>query len=121
MYDNLQYHQENKGQGMNCGVKECPFCGSDKENAKELWDNRVDVCSFRTKTRRTNMTVFKIVKDYLKKNKLDGLVNYELSCACSLDDLEPCGHMTSDCMPGKFNELRGYGDVFIDPVHVDSE
>lgn len=45
------------------------------------------------------MTVLEIIVDYLKANGYDGLMN-EYDCACSLDDLQPCGEDFSTCEPG---------------------
>jgi len=45
------------------------------------------------------MTVLDIVKEYLIKNKYDGL--YGFYCGCSIDDLMPCcWEGTADCEPG---------------------
>ena len=41
------------------------------------------------------ITVLEIVREYLEKHGYDGLCNEE--CGCTLEDLEPCGEMMSDC------------------------
>ena len=46
------------------------------------------------------MNVEQIVKDYLIKNKLDGLCNSAGACACLVDDLAPCGSMQKYCLAG---------------------
>jgi len=45
-------------------------------------------------------SVMYIVKQYLKDNGFDGLYNGDDECACVLDDLEPCGNMSSGCHAG---------------------
>lgn len=46
------------------------------------------------------MTVEQIIKDYLEKNKLDGLCSDDRECACLKDNLAPCGNLGLDCVPG---------------------
>ena len=46
------------------------------------------------------MDVHDIVKKYLKENGYDGLLHEDRGCACSLNDLAPCGEMEQTCMPG---------------------
>lgn len=46
------------------------------------------------------MTVEQIIKDYLEKNKLDGLFNSIDECACLKDDLAPCDNIQKYCKPG---------------------
>lgn len=42
-----------------------------------------------------------MVKEYLKKNKYDGLVASHGECGCKLDDLMPCGgDYVMDCEAG---------------------
>jgi hypothetical protein len=36
------------------------------------------------------MNAIETVKEYLKKNKYDGLYNAEAGCACEIDDIAPC-------------------------------
>ena len=43
------------------------------------------------------MTVLEIVKKYLEDNGYDGLCNTDFECGCSINNLEPCGAMRSDC------------------------
>jgi len=43
------------------------------------------------------ITVREIVKQWLKDNKYDGLVDYEIECGCTLEDFEPCGEIGSEC------------------------
>lgn len=43
------------------------------------------------------VNVLDIVREYLESNGYDGLCNYK--CGCSIDDLEPCGEIKSDCIP----------------------
>lgn len=44
------------------------------------------------------MTVKEIVEAYLRANGFDGL--YADECSCTVDDLEPCGYMMSECLAG---------------------
>lgn len=48
------------------------------------------------------MEVVDIVKEYLIKNKYDGLYSCESGdlCCCTIDDLEPCGEMRGNCEAG---------------------
>ncbi len=48
----------------------------------------------------SNPTVIKIVKEYLEKNKYDGLLDFTGDCACELSDLAPCGEMGGGCEAG---------------------
>ena len=43
------------------------------------------------------MTVQEIIKDYLKRNKWDGLCNDD--CGCDVDELMPCNQYVGDCQP----------------------
>jgi len=43
--------------------------------------------------------VYEIISDYLATNGFDGLHN-GAECGCLLDDLNPCGDMTSSCSAG---------------------
>ncbi len=45
-----------------------------------------------------NVTVKSIVRDYLKRNKYDGLYNGG-DCGCGVDDLAPCGVCMDGCEP----------------------
>jgi len=44
------------------------------------------------------MTCSEIIKDYLIKNKFDGL-GCE-ACSCDIEDLMPCNEFYGDCKPG---------------------
>ncbi len=48
------------------------------------------------------MNVLSIVKGFLERNKAlyDGLVSDGGTCACTTDDLEPCGELRASCEPG---------------------
>ena len=46
------------------------------------------------------MKCSEIIREYLVKNGLDGLVNVECECACEIDDLFTCGEWFADCEPG---------------------
>lgn len=46
------------------------------------------------------MTVEQIIKDHLEENKLDGLYNSCIDCACLKDDLAPCGQIRLKCRAG---------------------
>ena len=46
------------------------------------------------------MTVLEIVKKSLVENGYDGLFNDEADCACTPDDLAPCGDLYPDCQAG---------------------
>ena len=50
------------------------------------------------------MTVEEIVRDYLKENGYDGLCEHIGACACSVDDLAPCGEIQNDCEAGTRTE-----------------
>jgi hypothetical protein len=45
----------------------------------------------------TLKTVEEIVRDYLKRNKYDGLCN--TNCGCGIDDLMPCESYSGSCIP----------------------
>ncbi|MCK9600420.1 MAG: hypothetical protein M0R06_15350 [Sphaerochaeta sp.] len=46
-------------------------------------------------------TVADIVKAYLEKHGLDGLVNEDGECSCFKDDLAPCGYSSMECRVGR--------------------
>ena len=46
------------------------------------------------------MNVKKIVVQYLRDGKFDGLWNAWAECGCLIDDLAPCGDLPLDCEPG---------------------
>ena len=46
------------------------------------------------------MNVEEIVKLYLKEHGYDGLWNDDDECACTLDDLVPCGEFYPNCKAG---------------------
>lgn len=50
------------------------------------------------------MTVKQIVEKYLRDNGYDGLVGNQ--CGCLLEDLEPCGEMSSDCQAAYRHNCR---------------
>ena len=41
-----------------------------------------------------------IVKKYLEENDFDGLFNEEGECACENSDLYPCDRLEDECQPG---------------------
>lgn len=45
------------------------------------------------------MNIEDIVKEYLKNNGFDGLADADNGCACSLNDLFPCGESCLECEP----------------------
>lgn len=47
-----------------------------------------------------NLEVFDIVKAYLVSNGFEGLYNSDCECACTIDDLMPCGEMQHTCTAG---------------------
>lgn len=48
------------------------------------------------------MNTKEIVKEYLKNNGYDGLINENGDCGCLIDDLVPCmdGDGFDNCIPG---------------------
>lgn len=44
-----------------------------------------------------SVNILEIINDYLKANGYEGLVNTTNECGCGVDDLAPCGDITSDC------------------------
>ena len=44
--------------------------------------------------------VKEIVACWLKDNGYDGLYNNDGDCACTIDDLAPCGELSQDCYAG---------------------
>ena len=47
------------------------------------------------------MNLIDLIEDGLKRHGYDGLYNAGV-CACKLDDLAPCGEVSSSCEPGVF-------------------
>lgn len=47
------------------------------------------------------MNVIEIVKQYLIKNKLDGLLNTDGDCACMIEDLSPGDCLNERCQVGR--------------------
>lgn len=45
------------------------------------------------------MNVHDIIERYLRENGFDGLY-YAGECACSVDDLAPCGNINENCEAG---------------------
>ena len=45
------------------------------------------------------MTVYDILKKWMKDNGYDGLCNHDSECGCSLDDFFCCGEVCSECEP----------------------
>ena len=69
-----------------------------------------------------NKTIKEIVKEYLRKNKYDGLY-YPGECGCKLSDLFPCegwgGDAEFDCIAGYLNKCPedcGEHDFHIEPI-----
>jgi len=48
-----------------------------------------------------------IVKGRLRLERFDGLWNPEGECACSIDDLAPCGQINLDCKAGYKTDCPG--------------
>ena len=46
------------------------------------------------------MNVFRIIKQWLKAHKYDGLYNADGECACEVNGLCPCGEDMGLCKPG---------------------
>jgi len=44
-------------------------------------------------------TVKDIIKDYLIRNKYDGLACTKMDCGCSVDELEICDYSMKECAP----------------------
>jgi hypothetical protein len=59
-------------------------------------------------------TAFKILCGQLAAMGCDGLYNVAGGCACSVQDLAPCGGIQEDCMPGKCRMCE-CGDWFAVP------
>ena len=55
--------------------------------------------SLKKKPKVINMTISDIVKEFLERNGFDGLFVAD-TCACSNDDLFPCGESSGDCTAG---------------------
>ena len=45
------------------------------------------------------MNALDIVAEWLEKNDFDGLCG-DMECACVVGDLNPCGEMKANCIPG---------------------
>ena len=50
--------------------------------------------------RGDDMELHEILKEWLKDNGYDGLVDDELECVCDLNDLMPCGQPSVHCEAG---------------------
>jgi len=67
------------------------------------------------------MEIKKIVEQYLRDHRYDGLcnVNIDIECGCIIDDLMPCGEPEIDCCAGINNPqvAKDYNyDFFICPL-----
>lgn len=68
----------------------------------------------------------KIVREWLRRNGAAGLVNTDLECACTLDNLYPCGEPNIDCTAGVLTDRDGCGncsdespcDYHLKPMHA---
>jgi hypothetical protein len=60
-------------------------------------------------------TVFEILRDHMAGAKCTGLYNIIGECACSIDDLAPCGGIQEDCRPGSWRTCN-CGESFCVPV-----
>jgi len=49
---------------------------------------------------KTKVELRAILKEYLEKNEYEGLVNVDLECGCSLEDLMPCDAPCVNCEAG---------------------
>lgn len=58
-------------------------------------------------------TVKSIVIKYLAEEHLDGLYSECHGCACKFDNLMPCEHDKSTCMPGVIVDEQENGDFVI--------
>lgn len=43
------------------------------------------------------MLITEILKNWLVENNYDGLVNLDLECACTVQDLAPCMEISTEC------------------------
>jgi hypothetical protein len=64
-------------------------------------------------TKKEEITVIDIVRQYLENNKYDGLCNPGL-CACLVEDLAPCGEINGDCQAGYRTECKDDEDCPLD-------
>ena len=55
-----------------------------------------------------------IIVDYIKTNNMDGLFNETEACACTIEDLAPCGALQKDCETG-WKKDCGEHDYHISP------
>ncbi len=46
------------------------------------------------------MNILNLIQAKLIEDGFDGLYNENGECACKHDDLEPCGHIESECYAG---------------------
>lgn len=53
------------------------------------------------------MTMYDVMKQWLKEHGYDGLFSNEGECACLLHDLAPCTGDISECEPGYKVKCRG--------------
>lgn len=62
------------------------------------------------------MTAFQILKAHLKDKGFDGLVCSCIECGCGVDDLAPCGGISSECEPAFGNSTDGFYPAKIEAV-----
>lgn len=66
---------------------------------------------------QTRFDINDIVRVWLKENNYDGLYHTDGDCACSLDDLAPCGILELGCLAGyKTPSDNSEFDFFISPT-----
>jgi hypothetical protein len=63
------------------------------------WTLRCAACLESQEVLSISPTVTQIVREYLISHNYDGLFNADDGCACTVDDLRPCGEHP-DCTPG---------------------
>ena len=52
------------------------------------------------------MNVLEIIKQYLKEKGYDGLYSDIGECACTIEEVENCGCIGEECMPGYLQECE---------------
>jgi len=57
------------------------------------------------------MTVYDIIKEWLKENGYDGLCAPDFECGCSLDDFMPCGQPSPTCEAGHKGKAPEWADT----------
>ena len=78
----------NKLEPSQCGYGgDCPSCAD--------WQEQQPLCEC-----GHPVTVIEMIRDYLTRNKLDGLYEEDGECACLVSDLAPCGTMGISCSGG---------------------